>query len=89
MNDHDVFVAEAGDLWETPRLIGVHCLLKFVDTNKYIFFAFMWGWGGSGGKYIQCFLFGRVYALSLTMHVSLLCFFRLWETVCDICDIDQ
>jgi hypothetical protein len=28
MNDHDVFVAEAGDLWESPHLIGVHCLLR-------------------------------------------------------------
>ncbi len=43
MNDHDVLVAKAEDLWETPRLIGVHCLLKFVDANKYIPFAFMWG----------------------------------------------
>ena len=43
VNDHDVLVAKAGDLWETPRLIGVHCLLKFVDVNKYITFDFMWG----------------------------------------------
>ncbi len=41
VNDNDVFVAKAGDLWETPRLIGVHCLLKFVDANKYIPLAFM------------------------------------------------
>jgi hypothetical protein len=43
VSDHDVLVAKAGDLWETPRLIGVHCLLKFTDANKYITFAFMWG----------------------------------------------
>ncbi len=27
--------------------------------------------------------------LSLNAHVSLLCFFRLWEIACDICDVDQ
>ncbi len=53
MNDHDVFVARAGDLREPPCLIRVHCLLKFVDVNKYILFAFMWGWGGSVRKYIK------------------------------------
>ncbi len=42
VNDNDVFVAKAGDLWETPRLIGVHCLCEFVDANKYIPLAFMW-----------------------------------------------
>ncbi len=52
-------------------------------------FAFMWGWGRSVGKYIQCFLFGGAYALSLTMTVSLLRFSRLWEIECNICDIDQ
>jgi hypothetical protein len=75
MNDHDVFFAKAGDLWETPRLIGVNCFLKFVDANKYILFAFMWGWGGSVRKYAKCFLFGGAYTLSLTVHVSLLLFF--------------
>ena len=78
-----------GDLWEKPRLIGVHCLLKFVDTNKYILFAFIWGWVGSVGQYVQCFCFGGAYTLSLTVHVSLLHFFRLKEIACNICDIDQ
>jgi hypothetical protein len=55
VNDHGVFVAKAGDLWEPPHLIGVHCLLKLVDANKYILFAFMWGWGGSVRKYVKCF----------------------------------
>jgi hypothetical protein len=32
-NDHDVFVAKAGDLWKKSHLIGVHCLLKFEDVN--------------------------------------------------------
>ncbi len=27
MNDHDELVAKAGDLWGTPHLIGVHCLV--------------------------------------------------------------
>ncbi len=27
--------------------------------------------------------------MSLTAHVSLLCFFRLWEKACNICDVDQ
>ncbi len=89
MNDHDVFIAKAGDLWEKPCLIGVHCFLKFVDANKYTPFAFMWGWGRSVRKYIQCLLFGEAYTLSLTMHVSLLHFFRLWEIVHNICDVDQ
>ena len=53
MNDHDVFVAEAGDLLELPRSIRVHYLLMLIDANKYILFAFMWGWGGSDRKYIQ------------------------------------
>jgi hypothetical protein len=57
MNDHDVFVAKAGDLWNMPRMIGVHCLLKFIDANTYILFAFMWGWGGGVRKYVKCFLF--------------------------------
>jgi hypothetical protein len=30
-----------------------------------------------------------MYALLLTAHVSLLCFFRLWEIPCDIHDVDQ
>ncbi len=87
--DHDVFVAKAGDLWEPPCLIGVHCLFKLVDANKYILFAFMWGWGGSVRKYIKCFLFGGAYTLSLPTHVSLLHFFRLGEIACNICDVDQ
>ncbi len=49
----------------------------------------MWGWGKSLGKYVQCLLFGGAYALSLTVHVSLLCFFRLWKIFCNICNIDQ
>ncbi len=49
----------------------------------------MWGWGRSVGKYVQCLLFGGLYALSLTAHVFLLCFFRLWEIACSICDVDQ
>ncbi len=89
MNDHDVFVAKAGDLCETPHLIRVHCLLEFIDANKYIPFAFMWGWGGSLRKHIKCFLFGGAYALSLTNYVSLLRFFRLREIACNIRDVDQ
>jgi hypothetical protein len=89
VNDHDVFVAEARYLWEKHHLIGVHCLLKFVDANKYIPFAFMLGWGGSVRKYVQCLLFDGEYTLSLTTHVPLLCFFRLWEIACNICDVDQ
>ncbi len=77
MNDHDVFVAKAGDLWKMPCLIGVHSLLKFADANKYIPFIFMWG------------VFGGAYALLLTAHVSLLRFFRLGEIACDICDVHQ
>ncbi len=53
VNDHDVFVAKAGDLWEPPRLIGVNCLLKLIDANKYILFAFMWWWGGSVRKCVK------------------------------------
>jgi hypothetical protein len=89
VSDHDVFDAKAGDLWGMPHLIGVHCLLKFIDANKYIPFAFMWGWGGSVRKYVKCFLFGGAYALLLTAHVSLLRFFRLGEIACNIHDIDQ
>ncbi len=89
MNDYDVFVAKTGDLWEMPHLIGVHCLSKFVSANKYIPFAFMWGWGGSVKKHLEWFLFGGAYALSLTTHVSLLHFFRLWDIVCNIRDVDQ
>ncbi len=89
VNDHDVFFAKAGDLWELPCLIGVHCLLKLVDANKYILFAFMWGWGGSVRKYVKCFLFGGAYTLSLPAHVSLLCSFKLGEIACSILDIYQ
>jgi hypothetical protein len=88
MNDHDAFVAKAENLWEMPHLIGVHCLLKFVGANEYIPFAFMWGWGGSVRNSIECFLFGGAYALSLTLHVSLLHFFRLREVACNIRDVD-
>ncbi len=49
----------------------------------------MWGWVGSVRKYIKCFLFGGAYALSLSVHVSLLHFFRLGEIACNICDIYQ
>ncbi len=49
----------------------------------------MWGWGGSVRKYIKWFLFGEVYTLSLTAHVSLLRFFRLREIACNMCAIDQ
>jgi hypothetical protein len=89
MNDHDVFVAKAEDLWNSPCLIRVHCLLEFVDVNKYILFAFMWGWGGSVRKYVECFLFGGAYTLLLPVHVSLLHFFRLREIACNIHDVDQ
>ena len=75
--DHDVLVAKARDLWETPRLIGVHCLLKFVDANKHTPFAFMWGYDGSVRESVEWFLFGGAYALLLTAYVSLLHFFRL------------
>ncbi len=87
MNDHDAFVAKAGDSWELPHLIGVHCLLKLVDANKYILFVFMWRWVGSVRKYVKCDLFGGAYTLSLPTHVFLLRFFRLWEIVCNICDV--
>ena len=33
VNDHDVLVAKAGDLWEKPHVIEVHCLVKFIDAN--------------------------------------------------------
>jgi hypothetical protein len=89
VNDHDLFLAKAGDLWEPPRLIGVHFLLKLVDANKYILFAFMWGWGGSVRNYVKYFLFGGVYTLSLPAHVSLLHFFRLREIACNIPDVDK
>ncbi len=89
VNDLDVFVAKAGDFWEPPHLIRVHHLLKLVDANKYILFAFMWGWGGSVRKYVKCFLFGGAYTLSLPAHVSLLRFFRLGEIACSIHDVDQ
>ncbi len=72
-----------------PRLMGVNCLHKFVDADKYILLAFMWGWGGSVRKYVKWFLFGGVYALLLTAHVSLLRFIRLGEIVCNIRDVDQ
>ncbi len=72
-----------------PHLIGVHCLLKFIDANKYVPFAFMWGYGGSVRENVKCFLFGGAYALSLTVHVSLLHFFRLREIACNISDVDQ
>ncbi len=70
-------------------MIGVHCLLKFVDANKYIPFAFMWGYVGSVRERIKWVLFGGAYALLLTAHVSLLRFFRLEEIVCNISDVDQ
>jgi hypothetical protein len=89
VNDHDVLVAKARDLRETPHLIGVHCLLEFVNANKYIPFAFMWGYGGSVREHVKWFLFGGAYALLLIMHVSLLHFFRLREIARDICDVDQ
>ncbi len=89
MNDHDVLVAKAGDLRETPRLIGVQCILEVVDADKYIPFAFMWGYGRSVREHVEWFLFGGAYALSLTAHVSLLRFFRLGEIKRDICDVDQ
>ncbi len=88
VNDPDVFVAEAGDLLELPRSIRVHYLLMLIDANKYILFAFMWGWGGSVRKYVR-FFFGGAYTLLLPTHVSLLHVFRLREIVCDICDVDQ
>jgi hypothetical protein len=72
-----------------PHLIGVHCLLKFVDADKFILLALMWRWGGIVRKYVKWFLFGRAYTLSLTTHVSLLHFFRLGEIVCNISDVDQ
>ncbi len=49
----------------------------------------MWGYGGSVRERVKWFLFGVAYALLLTAHVSLLHFFRLWEIVCGICDVDQ
>ncbi len=73
---------------ETPHLIGVHCLLEFLDADKYIPFAFMWGYGRSVGEHIEWFLFGGAYALSLTAHVSLLHFFSLREIACKIFDVD-
>ncbi len=57
VNDLNVFVAKAKDFWKPPHLIGVHHLLKLVDANKYILFAFMWGWGGSVEKICQVFSF--------------------------------
>ncbi len=48
-----------------------------------------WGWARSVRKYVKWFLFGGVYTLLLTMHVSLLCFFRLGEIACNIRDVDQ
>jgi hypothetical protein len=62
------------------HLIGVYCLLKFVDANKCILFAFMCGCGGSVRNYVNCFLFGGAYVLH---------FFRLREMACNICDVDQ
>ncbi len=47
VNDHGELVAKAEDLWETPCLIIVHYLLKFIDANKYIIVAFVWGYGRS------------------------------------------
>ncbi len=70
-------------------MIRVHCLLKFVDANKYIPFAFMWGYGGSVRERVEWFLVGGLYALSLTVHVSLLHFFRLGEIGCNNSDVDQ
>jgi hypothetical protein len=57
VNDHDVFVAKAGDLWELPCLIGVHCLLKLVDANKYILFCFHIGVGWECQEIRQVFSF--------------------------------
>jgi hypothetical protein len=89
MNDHYVLVAKAGDLKEMPHLIGVHCLLEFIDADKYIPFAFMWGYGRSVREQVEWFLFGGAYTLSLSVHVSLLHFFRFGEIGHDICDVDQ
>jgi hypothetical protein len=74
---------------ETPCLITEQCPLKFVDVKKYIPFAFMWGYGGNIRERVKWFVFGGAYTLSLTMHVSLLHFFRLREKVCDISDVNQ
>ncbi len=49
----------------------------------------MWGHGRSVREHVEWFLLGGAYALSLTMHVSLLHFFRLGEIARDICDVDQ
>jgi hypothetical protein len=49
----------------------------------------MWGYGRSVREHVEWFLFGGAYALSLTVHVSHLHFFRLWEIACDISDVDQ
>ncbi len=49
----------------------------------------MWGYGRSVRERIEWCLFGGAHALSLTVHVSLLHFFRLGEIACNICDVDQ
>jgi hypothetical protein len=49
----------------------------------------MWGYGRSVREHIEWFLFGRVYALLLTVYVSLLHFFRPGEIACNIGDVDQ
>ncbi len=49
----------------------------------------MWGYGGSVRERVEWFLFGGANALLLTVHVSLLHFFRLGEIACDINDVDQ
>jgi hypothetical protein len=55
MNDHDVFVAKAGDLWEMTRLIGVHCLLKFVDANNISLLLSCGGREGVSGNTLSGF----------------------------------
>ncbi len=54
--------------------------------NPFCFHVGVW-WECQGTH--QLFFFGGAYALSLTVHVSLLYFFRLVEIACNICDVDQ
>ncbi len=89
--NHDIPVAEAQDLREKARLIGVHCGLKVVDADHDVPFANVrGGFNENGcGVVVPSLLLGGTDTLALSVHVAFLGFLRFGEIVVGIFGVDQ
>ncbi len=84
VEDHLVLKPSAGDVWKLTGLVCVNCV--FCVVGFYVDVMVLrksWFWYVRVNR-----LFGGLYALVLTFHVSLLYFFGLWKMFVFILDID-